>query len=133
MRLSGPWGMWSIKKPNSNLCNQSLKFEGIVRYQSSSVPLCARPCIGKATRPSTSATVVFLTGFRVVSDLPDSGPKIHTEKDRYVPGETLNANCTSPPSKPPASLSFLLNNQPVSRLTASLVEINSQSSWASTT
>lgn len=48
-----------------------------------------------------------------VADLPDSGPVIRTEKDRYEAGEVLRANCTSPPSKPPASLSFLLNNHPV--------------------
>jgi hypothetical protein len=49
-----------------------------------------------------------------VAALPESPPVIHTEHDRYEPGDTLRANCTSPPSKPAASLSFFLNNIPVS-------------------
>lgn len=49
-----------------------------------------------------------------VTALPESPPVIHTEHDRYEPGDTLRANCSSPPSKPPASLSFFLNNIPVS-------------------
>ncbi|GFG32006.1 hypothetical protein Cfor_08526, partial [Coptotermes formosanus] len=49
----------------------------------------------------------------LVVSLPESPPVIHTEHDRYEPGDTLRANCSSPPSKPPASLSFFLNNIPV--------------------
>jgi hypothetical protein len=51
-----------------------------------------------------------------VAALPESPPEIQTEHDRYEPGDTLRANCTSPPSKPAASLSFFLNNIPVSSL-----------------
>jgi hypothetical protein len=49
-----------------------------------------------------------------VTALPETAPVIYTEHDRYEPGDTLRANCSSPPSKPAASLSFFLNNIPVS-------------------
>jgi hypothetical protein len=49
-----------------------------------------------------------------VAALPETPPVIYTEHDRYEPGDTLRANCSSPPSKPAASLSFFLNNIPVS-------------------
>lgn len=49
-----------------------------------------------------------------VSELPKSKPVIVTDKDKYDPGDSLIANCTSPPSKPVASLKFFLNNMLVS-------------------
>ena len=49
-----------------------------------------------------------------VTALPESPPEIHTEHDRYELGDTLRANCSSSPSKPSASLSFFINNNPVS-------------------
>lgn len=50
-----------------------------------------------------------------VLELPKSKPTIATDKDKYDPGDTLMANCTSPGSKPAASLTFFLNNMPVSK------------------
>lgn len=47
-------------------------------------------------------------------ELPKSKPVITTDKDKYDPGDVLLANCTSPASKPTASLTFFLNNLPVS-------------------
>lgn len=47
-------------------------------------------------------------------ELPKSKPIIVTDKDKYYPGDTLIANCTSPASRPAASLTFFLNNMPVS-------------------
>uniref|UniRef100_A0A1B6M6F8 Ig-like domain-containing protein n=1 Tax=Graphocephala atropunctata TaxID=36148 RepID=A0A1B6M6F8_9HEMI len=70
-------------------------------------------CEVSADSPSFSTAIV--SRHLMVVDLPDSGPEIHTEKERYEAGDVLNANCTSPPSKPPASLSFLLNNHPVGK------------------
>ncbi|XP_068081911.1 uncharacterized protein [Anabrus simplex] len=61
--------------------------------------------------PSFSTKTV--TEQMLVVALPESPPVIETERDRYDPGDILRANCTSPPSKPAASLSFLLNNIPV--------------------
>jgi len=49
-----------------------------------------------------------------VTALPERPPEIHTEHDRYEPGDTLRANCSSSPSKPSPSLSFFINNIPVS-------------------
>lgn len=67
----------------------------------------------EVTADAPSFTTAVVSRQLMVVDLPDSGPVIETEKDRYDPGDILRANCTSPPSKPPASLSFLLNNIPV--------------------
>ncbi|XP_043470550.1 uncharacterized protein LOC122503860 isoform X2 [Leptopilina heterotoma] len=48
----------------------------------------------------------------IVVTLPKGKPVIASERDRYDPGDTLKANCSSPPSKPPSRLSFTLNNRP---------------------
>ncbi|XP_072155215.1 uncharacterized protein [Bemisia tabaci] len=50
----------------------------------------------------------------MVVELPEDSPLLMTERNKYEPGETLRANCSSLPSRPVASLSFLLNNAPVS-------------------
>ncbi|XP_031845329.1 uncharacterized protein LOC116432475 [Nomia melanderi] len=50
---------------------------------------------------SKNLTVVYL---------PMGAPTIKSERERYDPGDTLKANCSLPPSKPPAHLSFTLNN-----------------------
>ncbi|XP_023708572.2 uncharacterized protein LOC111865074 [Cryptotermes secundus] len=61
--------------------------------------------------PSFSTATVYQQ--MLVVSLPETPPVIYTEHDRYEPGDTLRANCSSPPSKPAASLSFFLNNIPV--------------------
>uniref|UniRef100_A0A0A9X1U7 Basal cell adhesion molecule n=1 Tax=Lygus hesperus TaxID=30085 RepID=A0A0A9X1U7_LYGHE len=50
----------------------------------------------------------------VVHDLPESGPVMVLERtaDAYSPGETLRANCSSPPSKPAPILFFIINGNP---------------------
>lgn len=59
-----------------------------------------------------------------LSELPHSPPTLWTERERYDPGDILRANCSTPPSKPGSTISFLLNNIPVS-----LIWNNSQSYW----
>lgn len=48
------------------------------------------------------------------AELPNSKPQLHTDSDRYEPGDVLLANCSSGPSKPRAELTLTLNNQVVS-------------------
>lgn len=48
------------------------------------------------------------------TDLPSSPPVLWTSHKRYSPGDLLFANCSTAPSKPPAILSFKLNEVPVS-------------------
>ncbi|OXU24700.1 hypothetical protein TSAR_002544 [Trichomalopsis sarcophagae] len=52
-----------------------------------------------------------------VSAVPKGKPVIVSERGRYEPGETLKANCSAPPSKPPVQLSFTLNDLQVSKNT----------------
>jgi len=49
----------------------------------------------------------------IVMELPKSKPIIVTDKDKYEPGDTLVAKCTSPPSKPAVGLKFFLNNMSI--------------------
>ncbi|KAK6638393.1 hypothetical protein RUM44_008822 [Polyplax serrata] len=44
---------------------------------------------------------------------PKERPELHVNKDKYNVGDILLANCTSFPSKPPAMLSFHINNSPI--------------------
>ncbi|XP_017797668.1 PREDICTED: uncharacterized protein LOC108578784 [Habropoda laboriosa] len=48
-----------------------------------------------------------------VVSVPEGKPVIVSERERYDQGDTLRANCSLPPSKPPAHLSFTLNNAAV--------------------
>ncbi|XP_017882284.1 uncharacterized protein LOC108626223 [Ceratina calcarata] len=57
----------------------------------------------------TFSTASVSKNLTVVS-LPDGTPIIVSERERYDVGDTLRANCSLPPSKPPADLSFTLNN-----------------------
>ncbi|CAH1118822.1 unnamed protein product [Phaedon cochleariae] len=42
--------------------------------------------------------------------LPSDSPNIITDKSFYDIGDVLRANCSSPPSRPAATLTFILNN-----------------------
>ncbi|XP_018567996.1 uncharacterized protein LOC108908415 [Anoplophora glabripennis] len=42
--------------------------------------------------------------------LPSSSARLITDRNNYDIGDILRANCTSPPSRPPATLTFILNN-----------------------
>ncbi|XP_020278707.1 uncharacterized protein LOC109852190 isoform X2 [Pseudomyrmex gracilis] len=60
----------------------------------------------------TFSTLADSKNLTVVS-LPSGRPVIAAERNRYVAGDTLRANCSLPSSKPPAHLTFMLNNMPV--------------------
>ncbi|KAI1303012.1 hypothetical protein HDE_02390 [Halotydeus destructor] len=45
--------------------------------------------------------------------LPSDGPRIWSEKVDYKPSEMITVNCTSAKSKPPASLSWFINVEPM--------------------
>lgn len=47
---------------------------------------------------------------------PIKGPVITKNKDKYKINDTLLANCTSSLSYPSSSLTFLLNDEPVSKI-----------------
>lgn len=55
-----------------------------------------------------------LTNKLIFIDLPLTPPILWTDQRRYSPGDLLYANCSTPPSRPPATLSFQLNYVPVS-------------------
>ncbi|XP_046474669.1 paramyosin isoform X1 [Neodiprion pinetum] len=67
----------------------------------------------EVTADAPSFSTAFVTKNLNVVSLPQGRPAIATGRDRYDPGDTLEANCTSPPSKPSTHLSFTLNNVPV--------------------
>lgn len=64
--------------------------------------------------PILTGRLRFFVFFFPPADLPKNGPTIATSKARYDPGDKLIANCSSHPSKPHATLSFYVNNIPVS-------------------
>jgi hypothetical protein len=45
--------------------------------------------------------------------IPEEGPRIHGGKPRYQTGDTVNVNCTSGRSKPPAHLTWYINSEQV--------------------
>ncbi|XP_034115093.1 uncharacterized protein LOC117575101 [Drosophila albomicans] len=53
-------------------------------------------------------------GTMQVVELPDKRPQLYTEYTRYEPGDVLRANCSTPPSRPRAELTFTINNMVIS-------------------
>lgn len=45
--------------------------------------------------------------------LPTLKPILKADKDRYQPGESLKANCTSSPARPAANLTIKINDEPL--------------------
>lgn len=50
----------------------------------------------------------------IFTELPPEKPSIKAEKGWYASGDSLRAQCTSPPADPPANLTWLLNGRDVS-------------------
>ncbi|XP_032511478.1 uncharacterized protein LOC116765938 [Danaus plexippus] len=59
---------------------------------------------------------VYKSAFMRVVELPESGPLVRAQKSWYSVGDMLRANCTSPPSDPPANLTWLINGYEVKGL-----------------
>ncbi|KAG1698834.1 hypothetical protein GQR58_005661 [Nymphon striatum] len=49
----------------------------------------------------------------VVSSLPETGPTLSGLKEKYIGGEQLEANCTSPKSTPAPILTFYINDKKI--------------------
>lgn len=47
----------------------------------------------------------------------DGKPELYLEKPQYSLGEKLRANCSSPPSNPPANITWFINNKEVRTIT----------------
>jgi len=47
----------------------------------------------------------------------DGKPELHLEKPQYSLGEKLKANCSSPPSNPPANITWFINDKGVRTIT----------------
>ncbi|XP_076683124.1 uncharacterized protein LOC143376532 [Andrena cerasifolii] len=76
----------------------------------------------------TFSTASVSKNLTVVS-LPEGTPIIVPERERYDPGDTLRANCSLPPSKPPAHLSFTLNNVAVDSSAKHQPQQHPQQKW----
>ncbi|XP_076255443.1 uncharacterized protein LOC143193247 isoform X2 [Rhynchophorus ferrugineus] len=65
-------------------------------------------CEVTTDEPSFAAVTVIKDMLVVV--LPKSPPSLTTDKSFYEVGDVLKANCSSPQSRPAATLTFILNN-----------------------
>ncbi|XP_043251294.1 uncharacterized protein LOC143341834 [Colletes latitarsis] len=83
----------------------------------------------EVTADSPTFTTDCVSKNLTVVSLPESKPIIVSERERYNSGETLRANCSLPPSKPPAHLSFTLNNVVVDSYTKHQPQQSSQQKW----
>ncbi|XP_041968180.1 uncharacterized protein LOC121725356 [Aricia agestis] len=68
-------------------------------------------CEVTADAPSFATSIVSSNMDVVV--LPPKSPVIDTNQHYYVPGDILKANCSAGPSRPPAELTFFINDIPV--------------------
>ncbi|CAG9560195.1 unnamed protein product [Danaus chrysippus] len=68
-------------------------------------------CEVSADAPSFHTQV--RSAFIHVVELPPEKPSIKAEKGWYASGDSLRAQCTSPPADPPANLTWLLNGRDI--------------------
>ncbi|XP_053605414.1 uncharacterized protein LOC128672342 [Plodia interpunctella] len=78
----------------------------------------------------TSFATQIATKFVDVVCLPDFGPVLKADKDRYQPGEILRANCSSSPAKPAANLTIYVNGEPLYSSETSLHPSESGLLWS---
>ena len=62
------------------------------------------------------------------ADVPDIRPYIEGVQREYQSHQQVNLNCSSPRSKPPANLTFYINDEPVIILCLSQYAINTVNS-----
>lgn len=61
-------------------------------------------------RPPTGTFSQDVGAFDIYfTDLPQGIPEVIVEKQRYAIGETVKANCTTPPSNPTANVTWSVN------------------------
>lgn len=85
----------------------------------------------EVTADAPSFHTSFATNALTVVELPHAPPTLWTERERYDPGDILRANCSTPPSKPGASIAFFLNNIPVGSEVTQLHPAIESLLWAS--
>ncbi|XP_008546379.1 uncharacterized protein LOC103570425 [Microplitis demolitor] len=56
---------------------------------------------------------LFKKGYMHVVSLPQGTPEVLVEKQRYAIGETVKANCTTPPSNPATNVTWTVNGIPL--------------------
>ncbi|CAG9770557.1 unnamed protein product [Ceutorhynchus assimilis] len=66
----------------------------------------------------------------IVIQLPESSPKISVGRDIMNTGDLLRANCSSPPSRPPVTLQFKLNDRMVAQNDPYPFRKSSERSWS---
>ncbi|GJQ77674.1 hypothetical protein Trydic_g12799 [Trypoxylus dichotomus] len=66
----------------------------------------------------------------LVVQLPSSPPMISVSHKPLDYGDTLRANCSSPPSRPPAILRMSLNNMVIGRTNIALVQKSQEPVWS---
>ncbi|XP_075976328.1 uncharacterized protein LOC142976704 [Anticarsia gemmatalis] len=85
----------------------------------------------EVTADSPSFATQIATKFIDVIALPPIGPVLKADKDRYQPGEVLQANCTSSPARPAANLTIYINEEPLLSSETSLHPSESGLLWTS--
>ncbi|CAK1579657.1 unnamed protein product [Parnassius mnemosyne] len=77
----------------------------------------------EVTAESPSFATQIATKFIDVIALPTMDPTLQANKDRYQPGETLSANCSSSPARPATNLTIYVNEEPLRSSETSLHQL----------
>ncbi|XP_031329233.1 uncharacterized protein LOC116160225 isoform X2 [Photinus pyralis] len=76
----------------------------------------------------------FSTGYdtktMLVVQLPEEPPTISVSSEPLDYGDVLRANCSSPPSRPPATLKFILNNRTVAKSETIITKKSQEMLWS---
>uniref|UniRef100_A0A336K1Z5 CSON003664 protein n=1 Tax=Culicoides sonorensis TaxID=179676 RepID=A0A336K1Z5_CULSO len=85
----------------------------------------------EVTADAPSFYTATATSTLTVVDLPNNPPVLWTAHKKYSAGDVLFANCSTAPSRPPATLSFKLNDFPVGNTETELQPTKDGLQWAS--
>ncbi|KAG5871796.1 hypothetical protein JTB14_034063 [Gonioctena quinquepunctata] len=91
------------KSSSTTVVLKNVQFEGTGRYQ----------CEVSTDAPYFDTNMD--SGFLYVVDIPEEDPEVVIHKGEF--GHSLEANCTAPPSFPPANITWLLNGEKISSTT----------------
>ncbi|XP_043274368.1 uncharacterized protein [Venturia canescens] len=61
----------------------------------------------------TDFSTMVVSGYMHVASLSKGGPVLRVEKPRYEVGDVIRGNCTTPPSNPPANVTWIINGNPI--------------------
>ncbi|KAF7269337.1 hypothetical protein GWI33_017630 [Rhynchophorus ferrugineus] len=107
-----PFRTWEIPGAKLNASNSNDR--QITLYNLTFAAAGSYYCVVSMETPSIFTKDSDVKDLTII-DPQEYNPKITFKKDMYIVGETLDANCTTAPARPPPHITWLINDEKVSK------------------